>query len=223
LSLAGGRREGVERIDRAALPHARLAVVVGSGRVELGHKPGQQLRVRWTVPIRLPARWPQRLRPRGFRLRSDATGLHVRARRARLRIDLPDGWEVTVELRRGEITSWGAGGELSLTSPAGRVSCRELVCRTLSVQAENANLHFAAPPERVDVAAPLCVLALPGGPYSVTAPPGAQIEVAQAPASGRDIIVSGGQARIVAATAPLSLLGDSPNAPDAPGEPAGDG
>ena len=212
MRLAGGHRDGVERIDSAAVPARRIVVAVGSGRVELGHKPGQQVRVRWTVPTHLPARWPGWLRPRGFRgprVWSDVAGLHIRARRARLRIDLPDGVDVTVELRRGEITSWGAAGELALTSTAGRVSCRELSCRTLVVRAEYANLHFAAPPERVDVLAPHCVLALPGGPYSVTAP-GAQIEVAQASGTGREITVAGGRARILAATAPLRLGSDPP-------------
>jgi hypothetical protein len=210
VSLAGGRRDGVERIDSASISAGRIAVAVGSGRVELGHQAGQQVRVRWTVPARLPAGWPAWLRSpgiRGPRVWSNAAGLHIRARRARLRIDLPDGLDVRVELRRGEITSWGAGGELELTSRAGRVSCRELICRTLAVRAEHANLHFAAPP---------CVLALPGGPYSVAAPPGAQIEVAQAPATGREITVSGasgGKIRILAATAPLSLRGDSPGEP----------
>jgi hypothetical protein len=213
VGLTGGHRDGVERIDRACIPAGRMVVTVGSGRVELGHKAGQQVRVRWTVPTRLPAGWPPWLRPRGSRgprVRSEATGLQVRARRARLRIDLPDGLDVTVELRRGEISSWGAGGELALTSRAGRVSCRELVCRTLIVRAQQANLHFAASPERVDVVAPDCVLALPGGPYSVTAPPGAQIEVAQEPATGREITVAGERASIFAATAPLSLRGDEP-------------
>lgn len=216
VSLAGGRRDGVERIDSTSIVAGRIAVAVGSGRVELGRKAGQQVRVRWTVPARLPAGWPAWLRPPGFRgprVWSDAAGLHIRARRARLRIDLPDDLDVRVELRRGEITSWGAGGELALTNRAGRVSCRELIARTLAVRAEHANLHFATPPERVDVVAPTCVLALPGGPYSVTAPPGAQIEVAQAPATGREIRVcgvSGGKVRVLAATAPLSLHGDSP-------------
>ncbi|HEX4015819.1 MAG TPA: hypothetical protein VHX15_03700 [Frankiaceae bacterium] len=213
MSLAGGRRDGVERIDRASVAGGRIQITVGHGRVELGHKPGQQVRVRWTVPARLPARWPNALRPQGFRLRSDATGCQLRARRARLRIDLPDGLDVTVLLRRGEITSWGAGGELTLRSPHGRVSCRELVCRTLDVQAAQANLHFAAPPERVEVSAPACVLALPGGPYAVTAPPGAQIEVQQNASAGRHIRVSAADTRILAATAPLSVRGDGPPEP----------
>ena len=216
MRLAGGRRDGVERIDSASICDGRIEVCVGSGRVELGHKTGRQVRMRWTVPTRLPARWPAWLRPRGFRgprVWSDGAGLHIQARRARLRIDLPDGVDVSVALHRGEITSWGAGGVLTLTNRAGRVSCRELSCRTLQVRAAQARLHFAAPPERVDVSAGACVLALPGGPYSVTAPPGSHIEVPQAPATGREITVAGGagvQVRIVAATAPLNLRGDSP-------------
>ncbi len=210
MNVAGGRRDGVERIERASVPAGRVHVAVGRGRVELGHASGQQLRVRWTVPTRLPSSWPKALRPQGFRLLSDASGLHVRARRARLRIDLPAGLDVTVELRRGEITSWGAGGELALFSSGGRVSCRELICRTLTVRAARANLHFATAPDRVDVTASACVLALPGGPYAVTAPPHALIEVEQAADSGRRITITGADARVLASTAPLSLRGDSP-------------
>lgn len=215
VKLAGGRRDGVERIALASVPSGRIRVVVGSGRVELGYKSGQQVRVRWTVPARLPARWPKRLRPQGLRCRAEPGGLVLRARRARLRIDLPDGVDVTVELRRGEITSWGAGGELDLASRAGRVSCRELRCRTLTVRAARANLHFASPPERVEVTAPSCVLALPGGPYRVTAPAGALIEVEQAAETGGRVRVCGTDVRILAATAPLSLRGDSSGEPAA--------
>jgi hypothetical protein len=90
------------------------------------------------------------------------------------------------------------------------VSCRELSCRTLTVEADHANLHFATPPERVDVAATACVLALPGGPYAVTAPPDALIEVEQEASSGHRITITGAQARVLASTAPLSLRGDTP-------------
>ena len=219
MSLAAGRRDGLFRLDRASVAQGQVQVAVGSGRVELGRAAGRHIRVRWTVPALLPAGWPARIRLRGAAgpsVRSDADGVHIRTRRARLRIDLPEGLKVRVDIGRGEITSWGAGGELALTSRAGRVSCRELTCRTLVVQAQHANVHFAAAPERVDVVASGCVLALPGGPYSVTAPPDAEIEVAQAPEAVRRITVSGGVARILAQAAPLSLRSEPP------GEPAAD-
>lgn len=197
-----------------------MRVAVGSGRVELGRSAGQHIRVRWTMPAVLPAGWPGWSRLRGGAgpsVRSDADGMHIRTRRARLRIDLPEGLNVRVDIGRGEITSWGAGGDLTLCSRAGRVSCRELTCRTLVVQAQQANLHFAAAPEHVDVVAPACVLALPGGPYSVTAPPGAQIEVTQAPEAVHRITVSAGEARILAQAAPLSLRSEPPGEPAAAG------
>lgn len=205
MSPAARHRDGQLRLDSVALAPARIAVTVGRGRVELGRAPGPYVRVRWTVPALLPDRWPQRLRRGGPRVRSDALGLRLRVRRARLRIDLPDGFGAAVTLGRGEITSWGAGGDLVLHSPAGRVSCRELTSRSVLVRAEYANLHFAAIPQRVEVSAPDCVLALPAAGYAVSAPDGAEIEVDQAPESARQIIVSGGAARILVAKPPIRL------------------
>jgi hypothetical protein len=118
---------------------------------------------------------------------------------------VPDVVNVTVRLGRGEITSWGAGSGLMLNCTRGRVVCRELACRTVSASGRYVNLHFAAAPEAVEVDARESVLALPPGPYAVTAPPGAEIEVAVAPAADRRITVSGGPSRLLTAKAPLSL------------------
>jgi hypothetical protein len=208
VGLAGGRRDGLLRIDGPSIAGGRVQVTVASGRVELGQAAGSRLRVRWTLPALLPEAWPAALRPRvvrGPQVRSDEEGLRIVVRRARLRIDLPAGLQVQVRLGRGDITSWGAGGELSLSSRKGRVSCRELHAAAVVVVARDANLHFAQPPRRVDVDAPHILIALPGGPYTVTAPPGTPIEVAQFPGSGHEITVRGGEARILAATAPIRL------------------
>jgi hypothetical protein len=142
-------------------------------------------------------------------VQSDASGLQLQARRARLRIDVPDVVDVTVALGRGEITSWGAGCRLTMTT-GGRVSCRELTSQTVHATARYVNLHFAAAPEHVVVDAPDSVLALPPGEYAVTAPPNAQIEVDQAPAARRHIEVHGGRTRVLASKPPLDLRREAP-------------
>ncbi len=212
MGLPPGRRDGRLRIDLAEIAGGRVLVTVGSGRIELGRTAGQQLRVRWTVPALLPERWHALLHLPGApgpRVRADGAGLDIRARRARLRIDVPDVADVTVRLGRGEITSWGAGCALTLDT-AGRVSCRELTCQTVKATASYANLHFAAVPQQVVVDAAESVLALPSGPYRVTAPPDAEIDVVQAPDGDARITVSGGKTRILAARAPLDLRGELP-------------
>jgi sarcosine oxidase gamma subunit len=120
---------------------------------------------------------------------------------------VPDVVDVTVEMRRGDITSWGAGCPLSL-STAGQVSGRELNSRRLHVRAQYANLHFAAAPDLVVVAAPESLLAMPPGRYLVIAPENADIEVEQAeqPLSAPSRIeVSGGHTRILVSKPPLDL------------------
>ncbi len=215
VSLPAGRRDGQLRFDPAEVAGGRVTVSVGSGRVELGHAAGQHLRIRWTLPAVLPERWRARLRlpagpaRRGPRVRSDAYGLHIRARRARLRIDVPDVMEVTVELGQGEITSWGAGCALELTT-AGQISCRELTSRTVRATAQHVNLHFAAEPAHLVVDAPDSVVVLPPGRYAVTSPPDAEIEVTAAPDAASRVVVRGGRTRILASQPPLDLRGERP-------------
>ena len=187
-----------------------MRVTVGSGRVELGRAAGQQVRVRWTLPALLPERWRARLPGGGGpRVRREPSELRIHARRARLRIDVPDVVDVTVEMGRGDITSWGAGCPLTLTT-AGQVSGRELTSRRLHVRAQYANLHFAAVPDEVVVEAPDSLLAMPPGAYAVTAPENADIKVEQAPCATSRIDVSGGRTRILASKPPLDLRREPP-------------
>ena len=196
--------DGQRRFPADEVPNGTLLVTLGSGRVELGRAAGQDVRVRWTMPS---ARWG-----RGGAapvIAATDSGRRIQARRARLRIDVPDVVNVTVRLRRGEITSWGAGAGLELDCRRGRVVCRELTSRTLRARGRYVNLHFAAAPEQLEVRARESVLALPGGPYAVSAPDGAEIDVANVPTATHRIAVSGGAARIVASQAPLSLRDDA--------------
>jgi hypothetical protein len=202
-----GRHDGQLRFAVTEIPQGTLLVNLGSGRVELGRAAGQQVRVRWTFPAALMPAVPDWLRRRepGPRVSAGGDGLRISARRARLRIDVPDVLNVTVRLRRGQITSWGAGGRLALDCSRGRVVCRELVCPSLRAAGRYVNLHFAAPPEQAEVESRECVLALPPGPYAVTVPPGSEVEVAQTPDASHRITVTGGPARLLASQAPLSL------------------
>lgn len=122
-----------------------------------------------------------------------------------MQVELPLTLAVLVTMHRGEITSWGAGGELELISPGGRVTCRELLASQVKVQASRASLHFAQSPERVEVDAERVTLALPAGEYAVSAPAEAEITVDSVPAASRQIIVRAAVARILASQRPLSL------------------
>jgi hypothetical protein len=210
VGLSAGRRDGQLRFDLAHIAGGRLRVTVGSGRVELGRAAGQQVRVRWTVPALLPKTWRERLPGgQGPRVRQDGSGLRIQSRRARLRIDVPDVVDVTVSMRRGDITSWGAGCPLTLTT-GGQASGRELTSPRLRVTARYANLHFAAVPAEVVVDAPESLLALPAGRYAVVAPQDAEVEVEQAASAPSRIEVSGGRTRILVAKPPVDLRRELP-------------
>ena len=201
------RTDPPRRFAVAEIPGGRLRVAVGAGRVELGSTTGTAVRVRATRPRwvsdRLAALVPAILRSPRYRLRGD--GLHIRARRARLQIDLPPGLTTLVQLRRGEITSWGAAGELSLFVADGVVTCRELQATAAHVRAPRASLHFASSPERVEVFADRAVVAVPAGAYAVSAPDTAEVTVPLDPASARVIVVRAAAARVLAAADPLRL------------------
>ena len=62
----------------------------------------------------------------------------------------PTWWTSPSRMRAGDITSWGAGCPLTLTT-GGQVSGRELTSPRLHVTARYANLHFAAVPAEVVV------------------------------------------------------------------------
>jgi hypothetical protein len=144
---------------------------------------------------------------RSLRLRRGE--LRIKAPHGRLQIDLPAGpageLVVVVKVRHGEITSWGAGGGLELRAKKGRVTCRDLVARSVRVWASRVSLHFAEPPQRVEVTAQSVTVAVPAGEYAVTAPSGAEVTVTQQPAADREIIVRAAEVRVLASESPLSL------------------
>lgn len=198
--------EGSRRIDAAVIPGRRLEITVRAGRVELGHSTADQLRVRWTVPDR------PLLGPSVPSFHFGPGGLAIRCPRARLRIDLPAGMSVQVRQRRGQITSWGAEGDLDLAVRRGSVACRELRSQVARIRAPGVNLHFAAIPQLVEVSCEQAVVALPGGPYSVSAPAGAEVTVPRTQGFAQQpprIQISGHDVRVLAAATPLRLTGES--------------
>ena len=204
--------DGQRRLAPAEIASGRLEIQVGAGRVELGYAKGDHVRVRWTVPT---TRWGRA--GAAPRFTAGADGLRIRSRRARLRVDLPTGLRVRVRVRRGQITSWGADAELDLAVKQGNIAGRELLSRLAWAQAPDVNLHFTAEPELVRVTGEQIVVALPGGPYVVTAPEGAEITVPLAtpgpPRSEHDewiagqVVVIGSDVRVLAAGSPIELTG----------------
>jgi hypothetical protein len=130
-----------------------------------------------------------------------------------LQVDLPNGlageFVVVVKVKRGEITSWGAGGDLELRCRRGRITCRELIAGQVEVRASHVSLHFAQPPKRVWVDADTVTVSVPAGAYAVTAPTGTEITVTQQPDAEREIIVRAAAVRVLAAQTPLSLTDEA--------------
>lgn len=202
MALPYGRRDAQRRVAASEIGRGCIDIRVGRGSVELGHTARDEVRVRSTVPTL------GRLRifgGPGYRLSS--YGLRIHARRARLQVDLPADLIVRVRVRRGQITSWGAGGDLTLVS-GDRVACRELRATIATARGREVSLHFAAAPQRVAVEAGRAVIALPGGPYAVTAPAGAEVTVPREAGALREIIVRALDARVLAAARPLDLTGE---------------
>ena len=201
----------VWRIPAGDVPGGRLVLELVRGRVELGQARGADIRVRAALAPGHRARFWSR-GAGGLRQRSEPDALTITARRGRIRLDLPadPAVQLAVEVRvgRGEITSWGAGGELALTCPDGSVTCRELTARVLRVRSERVNVHFAAEPELVEIDADEVTVALPGGPYEVAAPDGAEVTVVQLQGSARRVNVRALRARVLSAQTPLRLTSD---------------
>jgi hypothetical protein len=198
------------RLTADEIASGRVEVRVARGRVELGTSPDGAARMRWSMRRGTP------------RVRARKGRLTIRARRVRLILDLPPQLRVQVRLRFGEITSWGAGGELDLVAEPGRVTCRELRSPVAHVRGERVNLHFAAPPQQVEVAAERATVTLPPGPYTITAPPSAEVSAGRAATpdvSRGTVTVHADDVRILAAAAPLLLI--DPEIQPGPGRSGG--
>ncbi len=213
MAVARERPPGKLRFAMAQIEGGRVTITLREGRVELGHTTGEAIRVRYETPPRRRVRWPAALRRDAPAVQSSngAGGLQLRAGRARLRVDVPSGACVEVDVRRGQITSWGADGDLALNVADGKVTCRELRAGTAAVTAPDVNVHFAVAPQRLTVAAAQAVVVVPQAPYALDVPIGAEVTVPIDPQAARSIAVKGDDVRVLAAMNPLELTPDAGN------------
>jgi hypothetical protein len=184
----------------------RVIVRLDAGRIELGARKGRSVRVRTTAAV---DGWRARL---ARRRDPDAPGatlvdgvLELRPRgQVRAQIDVPAGLVVEAEITRGDLTLWGAAGDLDLTVGKGILMGRDLAGPT--VRARNGdgevNLHFAEVPTLVDARSETgpVLLVLPPAPYAVDADAAAEVTVAvDAAASARIRTRSGGRTAVLSA------------------------
>ncbi|CAO5168021.1 Adhesin domain-containing protein [Frankia sp. AiPs1] len=113
------------RLPPAELVHTvdgidAIEVRVAVGRVEVADRDRGDVRVELTVRRR-PGRSSPRVTTLGSLLRIDGRYSEVRVRLA-----VPVGTRVRAEVLTGEITLWGAAGELSLVTRDGTIAGREL-------------------------------------------------------------------------------------------------
>jgi hypothetical protein len=194
---ADSRHDGVRAVE----------VSVRRGRIEVGSRARPDVRVRVTLAVTgWPARWA-RLRPPelpAVRLRDGVLHLASGAGLVRVQLDVPAGLRVRARVDDGDLTLWGAGGELDLEVAAGVLAGRDLTAA--SVRAVNSggevNLHFAGRPEVVEARArgPVLVV-LPGGPYRVDSDAAAEVTVPVAAGALSTIRVQGSGAVSVLAAA----------------------
>ncbi len=161
-----------------------VEVAVARGRIEIGSRPGSDVRVRTTVSLQgWRARLAHRRPPRIPEPSVDDGVLRIRAPQGlvRVQVDVPPGCRVHASVDRGDLTMWGVAGELDLSVGRGILAGRDLAASR--VRAVNGggevNLHFAVVPDDVDAStvSGAVLLVLPDGSYRVDADPGAEVTV----------------------------------------------
>lgn len=159
LALAAG---GLRLLRRPPLSAVRTVNGVGAvevrlaaGRVEIGEDERTDARVDLTVRRRVGRALP-RLAVADGTLRLDGE-----TSEARLRLRLPPATPVRVELRAGEISMWGAAGDLVLVTETATIAARELSGQRVTARTAtgDVSLHFTGAPAR---------LAVTGGPGAIT-------------------------------------------------------
>jgi hypothetical protein len=185
LPLVSDRARWVSPVSSARFRDVvAVEAVVEQGRIEIGSRSASDVRVRTTVSL---SGWRARLahrRPAPLPEPTVDDGvLRIRAERGlvRVQIDVPDGCRVQAVVNAGDLTMWGAAGDLDLRVGKGILAGRDLTAS--SVRAVNGvgevNLHFAAVPTTVDAATAsgAVLLVLPEAAYRVDTMPGAQVTV----------------------------------------------
>jgi hypothetical protein len=163
---------------------AAVDAIVERGRIEIGSRPGGDVRVRTTVSLSgWRARLAHRRAPRMPMPTVDDGVVRIRGSRGlvRVQVDVPAGCRVRASVAEGDLTMWGVGGELDLRVDRGTLAGRDLsASRVRAVNGDGeVNLHFAAVPVDVDAstASGAVLLVLPAGAYRVDADPGAEVTV----------------------------------------------
>ncbi|HMA47237.1 MAG TPA: hypothetical protein VKP11_08570 [Frankiaceae bacterium] len=205
-AVAGLARLPRGRVERARWSCGGVAAVevrLGAGRVEvLGQRRGD-------VRVETAARCgPRAARPvvavAGGVLRVDA-----RRAAARCQLRVPERTPVRAEVRDGEITLWGAAGDLVLLTEAGTIAGHDLGGERVTARSGTGavSLGFGRPPRRVTARSGTgqVRVVLPGGPYAVEVDAGApdvRVDLPVDPAAGRTVVASSraGPVRVLAAS-----------------------
>ena len=115
---------------------------------------------------------------------------------------------VDVRLKTGDVTSWGSANALTVQARPGRVIGRELSGRSVRARADHVSLHFATPPQSVELAGDSVVVTVPPGPYEIDAPAEAEVTADRAAADGAAVwrlAVRGSDVQVLASAPPLPL------------------
>jgi hypothetical protein len=194
-----------ERAERTIDGVGSVEVRLAAGRVEVGESDRADARVELTARRRFGRSRPV------LTMAGGVLSVDGRAGEVRVRLKLPKATPVRAEVRRGEVTLWGSGGDLVLVTETGTVAGREL--RGARVHARSGSgdvsLHFAGAPQAVSATSDTgsVTVVLPGGPYKVeaeTADPGAaDVAVPALPCAVRTVTARSRTGRVrVASPAP---------------------
>jgi hypothetical protein len=191
------------RLPPAELRHTldgidAVEILIAAGRVEIAERTRGDVRVELTVRRR-PGRALPALTTHGSLVRIDGRASEVRAR-----LTVPPRTRVRAEVRSGEITLWGAGGELSLVTRGGTIAGRELGGGPVTARSRqgDVNLHFSEPPADVRATSEtgMVTIVLPDTAYAVeveTADPGAAtVEVPASRDAARHVLARSVSGRV---------------------------
>lgn|GEM_PF-3099419 len=142
-----------------------VEVQLAAGRVEIGEDDRADARVDLTVRRRVGRTLPR------LTVADGTLRLEGEASEARLRLRLPPATPARVELRSGEISLWGAAGDLVLVTETATIAARELSGAEVTARSAGGDisLHFTDQPRRLAVTGGrgAITVVLPDGRYAV--------------------------------------------------------
>ncbi|WP_018634986.1 DUF4097 family beta strand repeat-containing protein [Parafrankia elaeagni] len=193
-----------ERLETTVDEVRAVEVRLAAGRVEIGEYDRRDARIELTAKRR-----PGRARPTLTRS-GEVLRLDGKASDAVAKLKLPRGTKVRAEVRTGEITLWGAAGDLLLVTESGGITGRELTGSRISARSQSGdvNLHFDGPPDNLSAVSDdgMVTLVLPEADYGIEVETGnpqlAGVELPSVPGSGRRVLARSlaGRVRIRAAS-----------------------